>query len=404
MVDAPHPDAVLKDYKGLEVWEWREDGVLKLELTGHGVLEDYQTDALAGEKIEVDHYALVVGGDCDVYKPRTNDLLAMFNAEDSVEDRLLISFRKNVIPKDLCKMAAENLRKAASKGDNRGMAAGKVDQEKLRTIAKEGEIVLDGKGVRARYRQPDGTLSTTTAANRVLSGIAGNFDATPRHPFCRQTGYSRSNPGPMNEVIPFLEAVSNRFKVQAPYRWQLQKNFVDDTGIFPHGWCLGDTVFTTITVNKNWRTAVHKDAGDFLGGYGNLTVIEGDPYTGGFTGFPKYRLAVDVRTGDFLAMDVHEWHGNTKMVPVNQPPAGEEWSDPDGENPGFERISVVCYARFNMRECGPLSEEKLKYDAWIAKFLSPKKVQALQLQQRQDEQDQINEEIAYLQHLFEEEL
>ena len=31
-------------------------------------------------------------------------------------------------------------------------------------------------------------------------------------------------------------------------------------------------------------------------------------YEGAYTGFPQYGVAANVRTGDFLAMDVHEWH------------------------------------------------------------------------------------------------
>ena len=397
---APHPEAELRNVKGLEFWEWREDGVRKIELTGEGVLEDYQTDALGGTKIDLDHYALVVDENTDIYKPRSNDLLAMFDAEDSDEDRLLVSFRRNVIPQEMSDLAMKCLLKAAVLGDNRGMAGGKVDKSKLRSIAKDGEIVSSGRGTRVRYKQADGTLSTTTAANKVMSGIAGNFNSSPRHPFCRKTIYDKSYPGPMEEVIPYLETISECFRAQAPMRWQKQKDFVDET-IFPRGWCMGDTVFTTITVNKNWRTAVHKDAGDFPGGYGNLTVVEGDPFTGGFTGFPKYKVCVDVRTGDFLAMDVHEWHSNTPMAPVNDPPEGEEWTDADGKNPGFLRLSVVCYARYGMRKCGTKGEEKANYDRWHAKFKSPKKVAAIQLQQRIEHKEQVNREVEHLQSLFE---
>ena len=30
-----------------------------------------------------------------------------------------------------------------------------------------------------------------------------------------------------------------------------------------------DTAFTTITINKDYRTAVHTDAGDYAAGFGN---------------------------------------------------------------------------------------------------------------------------------------
>ena len=48
----------------------------------------------------------------------------------------------------------------------------------------------------------------------------------------------------------------------------------------------------------------------------SFVVIErGDKYEGAYTGFPQYGVGVDVRTGDFLAMDVHQVHGNTPKSP-----------------------------------------------------------------------------------------
>ena len=68
-----------------------------------------------------------------------------------------------------------------------------------------------------------------------------------------------------------------------------------------------DTAFSSVTINRNFRTAMHMDDGDFKEGYGNLSVIERGKYSGGATIFPRYGVGFNVRTGDFLAMDVHEW-------------------------------------------------------------------------------------------------
>merc|ERR1712226_858813 len=77
------------------------------------------------------------------------------------------------------------------------------------------------------------------------------------------------------------------------------------------------TSFSTITINNNWQTALHVDNGDYKEGFGNLTVIENGKYTGGFTGFPQFGVAVDVRTSDYLSMDVHQWHCNTPFIGKN---------------------------------------------------------------------------------------
>ena len=97
-----------------------------------------------------------------------------------------------------------------------------------------------------------------------------------------------------------------------------------------------NTSFSTITINYNWRTALHKDNGDFKNGFGNLLILQEGNYKGGYLGFPRYGVCFDVRMGDFLAMDVHEWHCNTEIK---------------GITPEFTRLSVVCYLREKMEKC-----------------------------------------------------
>ena len=53
-------------------------------------------------------------------------------------------------------------------------------------------------------------------------------------------------------------------------------------------------------------------------GFGNLVVLEEGKYDGAYTGFPQFGVAIDVKEGDFLAMNVHEWHANTKIIPKTE--------------------------------------------------------------------------------------
>lgn len=76
---------------------------------------------------------------------------------------------------------------------------------------------------------------------------------------------------------------------------------------------INDTVFTTITVNKNFRTALHKDKGDCKEGFGNLIVCSKGSYKKSYTLFPQYGIGIDCREGDFLLMDVHQWHCNAPI-------------------------------------------------------------------------------------------
>ena len=76
-------------------------------------------------------------------------------------------------------------------------------------------------------------------------------------------------------------------------------------------------------------------------------------YTGCYTGFPQYGVCVDVRDGDFLAMDVHEWHCNTEFYPTNPAFIDKYTATPDEyvNQWHFNRLSVVCYLREGMLRC-----------------------------------------------------
>ena len=102
-------------------------------------------------------------------------------------------------------------------------------------------------------------------------------------------------------------------------------------------------------------------------------------YSGGYTLFPQYGIGVDVRTGDFLAMDVHQWHCNTELYETKEQAAYNKSlpdiykDDPEigtqGSNKPYTRISFVCYFRENLRHCD--GKETRKYYSKI-KF-DPKK-------------------------------
>jgi hypothetical protein len=121
-------------------------------------------------------------------------------------------------------------------------------------------------------------------------------------------------------------------------------------------------------LNRNFRTALHKDDGDFKEGFGNLTVLEYGQYSGGATCFPRFGVGFNVRTGDFLAMDVHEWHCNNEMTETNDQKeynkrlpkiySNSLTTGTLGQEKPFTRISFVCYLREKLVSCksGPTHE------------------------------------------------
>jgi hypothetical protein len=106
---------------------------------------------------------------------------------------------------------------------------------------------------------------------------------------------------------------------------------------------------------------LHRDAGDFKEGFGNLTVIEQGVYHGGYTTFPQYGIGIDLRSNDFVAMDVHQWHANTPLYETEEDKLTNSQITSDfKDNPvvgtaglytPYTRISFVCYLREKIASC-----------------------------------------------------
>ena len=164
------------------------------------------------------------------------------------------------------------------------------------------------------------------------------------------THFTRTNYEKYNEGLSFIQQIDEQFKKLVPesYKKQLVK-----ANMKPH-LKIPKTCFSTITINRNFRTAQHRDAGDYKEGFGNLTVIE-ENYHGGYTAFPQFGIAVDVDTSDFLAMDVHQWHCNTEIYETDEDKKLNEKLEPafkDNPDVGtvgiyekYTRLTFVCYLR-----------------------------------------------------------
>ena len=73
--------------------------------------------------------------------------------------------------------------------------------------------------------------------------------------------------------------------------------------------------------------------GDDIEGFGNLVVIEDGKYEGGQTCFPQFGVGIDVRQGDILFMNVHEFHGNLPIIPIDK---------------DARRMAIVSYLRHDI--------------------------------------------------------
>ena len=156
-----------------------------------------------------------------------------------------------------------------------------------------------------------GRLSRTHSVN---SSIIGWYDqaALPNQRACRLTSWTGKHLEEFNSLYPMFHRVSELFREYVPDRWAVQNEYARRT---PDAFCLPADVapFTTMTINNTYPTGVHKDKGDLDEGFSCLAVMRRGAYRGGYLVLPEYRVAFDMRDGDLLLMDAHNWHGNTAI-------------------------------------------------------------------------------------------
>jgi len=202
------------------------------------------------------------------------------------------------------------------------------------------KIIEDATNVKETF------ISDTTYANIVYSGIAGWFDRYPRIPYGRATSYTQNHFDKFEKSFPFLQSLDRGFAELLPQRHAAQRAAADKVD---PAFLVPGTVFTTITVNKTFRTAAHRDAGDFTEGLSNLLVLSNNGnYSGGYLILPEVRVAINVRPGDLLLVNNHEYiHGNTTI---------------ETHDEVAERISLVCYLREKMLELGSKEYEDHRFN------------------------------------------
>jgi hypothetical protein len=286
------------------------------------------------------------------------DLYAKVEVSPEAPDgkKLIARLRKNVIPHETVKIAWKNFYNSASASRNRGAAAGPIDlKSKYWTRRKPTSI----KGWSAQYLQ-NGKLSKMRVNNNVFSSVLGYFEKTPFMGLpCRLTSYTQKYFEEYKAGIPYIEAIDGLFKKLVPDRYKAQYAQAHAKPQFQ----IADTAFSSVTMNRNFRTGLHMDDGDLRAGFGNLSVIERGKYEGGYTLFPRYKIGVDLRTGDFLAMDVHEWHCNTE---IRESPSDKKFNEAlpnvylndietgtQGVEKKYSRLSFVCYLREKLVKCNP---------------------------------------------------
>ena len=366
------------------------------------VLTDKETSNLEGQWIDESY----------MKHPLINFNVDVYYREEDGSEKLLLKYRKNCISNSLIRTGWKSYKDLAKPSRGRGASAGPIDTQgtywKKRTIVNtnkwstgyltpEGNQMKDEleklsleelqdkfKSLEIKYDddifndkdkiifsivQKQGGFSRMKVNNQVASNPIGFYESSTNFcklP-CRLTHFTRTNYDKFNQGLPFIQKIDNMFQKLIPDSYEKQ---ITQANKKPH-LKIPNTAFSTITINRNFRTALHRDAGDYKDGFGNLTVIERGKYHGGYTIFPQFGVAVDVRNGDFLAMDVHQWHSNTPIYETEEDKAFNEKLEPafkDNPEVGtvgiynkYTRLTFVCYLREKIINCpDDIQEEFLK--------------------------------------------
>ncbi len=192
---------------------------------------------------------------------------------------------------------------------------------------------------REHYVKKDGSISNTHIADPVNSGIIGFFERTPRFPYCRACAWNLENPEKWTSLLPMIQDADRLMKLHARARYDLQAKAAR---LAHKDFLIPGTNFSTLTVNKNFRTAYHRDAGNIQQGVSCMTVFRAGKWSGANLVFPKFRVAAKLDSRDLIIFDPHEVHGNTPYIPLT---------------PNAVRCSVVFYFREKIQSCASAQEE-----------------------------------------------
>jgi len=252
-------------------------------------------------------YDLLIEGDHEVRGP---------------DGELLVMLLRNKFDRSSLANAWSVVRDINLKTDNRGTASG---VEMINAV------------------KSDGTISKTRSTPKgyeVTSGVIGYYPRYPRIPFCRECAWNAENPASFAALNPLLTSVNTLHRKYAPESWAAQNKVVQKTS---PDFVIPNTVYTTVTVNKNFRTAAHLDAKNLDTGMAPMLFLRQGHFKGGDVVLPEWRIAAKMDTGDLIIFrNMQDYHGNTKIVPLSK---------------DYQRCTLVFYYRDDMQKCGTKEQE-----------------------------------------------
>ncbi len=322
------------------------------KITVKKILTDEEIKDMEGSWIEEKHIDKIVKEDSDIY------------LEENGKKKLIAKFRKKILSEELTDLAFDCFKNAAKPSRGRGASAGPINPDNQYWKKR---IPVNTNKWSTQYIV-NGDVSKMKVNNQVASNVIGYYEATPflKLP-ARMTNYTRSHFDKFQKGMPFLQKLSALYKNLVPTVHNRQLRRASKRSYLK----IPNTAFSSITVNRNFRTALHVDEGNYKDGMAVQTVIERGKYRGGYTAFPQYGVGIDVRHGDVLVMDnCHSWHSNT---PVYETKSDKKYNESledifkdnaevgtAGLDKKYTRLTFVCYLREKLLE-SPESSGGNKY-------------------------------------------
>lgn len=278
------------------------------------ILSDREIIDRQGEFFDLSHYSTIIDHDCDIF---------------TEEGTLLFTIRKKIIPSPITDIIKNNFFDVAKKAKTncRGIASGKVDLSQITKGKGTVVDVVNSDGFQSQVKFANGEVSKYRVCNIVKSMIAGYYNKPKRgQPLepgkFRLTAFCEKYPHRWAQVQHYVKYIDKLYSLLLPHNHSARKSQINT---LPYG-VIDDTIFTTLTINYNFRTACHVDKGNLDSALSILTTH--GTWDGCYLGYPQYGICINVQEGDLLIMNPHQYHCNTEFL-----------------SPVHERLSIVTYTR-----------------------------------------------------------
>jgi hypothetical protein len=243
---------------------------------------------------------------------------------------------------------ANKLRKKSTPFAEKKLLYKQQDEERLKWFDrwfKEWEVAEDKKQFAADFYKE--FASSQTYQNNIHSNVLGILDRSARNPFGRWTASTQKRFDEFVREQHIYDQASLLYKETMPEEWnyihEVMKNCRD-----PSYTLLGTETFSTITINWNFPTFWHYDGKNNPRGVAVLTALtnekeDGDKFDGSYFVMGAFRLAFDIRKGDFFVGDNQGFmHGQTLQ---------------DDKAEDTDNIIFVFYAREGMTKLESFENE-----------------------------------------------